>query len=43
MTVSALVREVQTHLQEIQSDTSKSLNEKLLESINRQITGATRC
>ena len=41
MSVSALVEEVQAHLQEVHDDPSKGLNDKLLDSIDRQVSGTT--
>ena len=39
MAVPALVGQVHTHLQEVRNDPSKDLNEKLLEQIDRLVTG----
>lgn len=39
MAFQALFREVQAHLQEFLDDPSKGLNEKLLESVDGQVTG----
>ena len=39
MTFSALTKEVLVHLQAVHDDPSKSLNERLLESLDGQATG----
>ena len=39
MTFSVLTKEVLAHLQDVHDDPSKALNERLLESLDGQITG----
>ncbi|KAL6718646.1 hypothetical protein ACLMJK_002880 [Lecanora helva] len=39
MAMLQLIQETHVHLEEVNSDPSKQLNEKLLESIDRQVTG----
>ena len=42
MALSALLDEVQSHLQGVRSDPSRGLNAKLLEQVDRQVTGMWR-
>ena len=39
MTFSVLTKEVRAHLQDVHDDPSKSLDERLLESLDGQATG----
>ena len=39
MTLSVLTKELLAHLQDILDDPSKALNERLLQSLDGQITG----
>ena len=41
MTFSVLTKEVLAHLQDVHDDPSKSLNERLLESLDSQATGSS--
>ena len=43
MDLGALIEEVRKHLREIHDDPSQAINEKLLEGVNRQVTGARGC
>lgn len=40
MTFSVLTKEVLVHLQDVRDNPSKSLNERLLESLDGQATGS---
>ena len=42
MALLELVDEVHSHLQEIREDPSRALDQKLLEHIDRQVTGMRR-
>ena len=42
MALPALLDQVHAHLQEVRDDSNKVLNEKLLEHVDRQVTGMWR-
>lgn len=42
MALLALLDNVHSHLQEVRKDPSRGLNEKLLEHVDRQVTGMRR-
>ena len=42
MALLALLDQIHSHLQEVRDDPSRGLNEKLLEHVDRQVTGMRR-